>query len=480
MAPESDRPPRRDKRRNRDALLAAARHEVAEHGPGAPLERIAKRAGVGVATLYRHFPTRTALINELFTHSVNDRITIVGQALDMPDPWQGFSYFLEYMAEALATDRAWRGLALTRMPGAEGTETARPTYHRLIDTLIERGRRDGTIRPDLAGPDIMLVAVAIAGVATYTEDVAPHAWRRFLHLLIDAFRAERAHQVPVPPLTHEQAFQTLVANARRWHGAVPEGPSTPDAPGAPEGPSLPDSVSLPEAPGAPEPDPDPPPRRAKQHNRNALLMAARHEFATHGLGAPLERIARRAGVGIATLYRRFPTRAALIDALFTHAVAERIEIVERALDMPDPWQGFTYYLEKIGESLGTNRAVRDLMLSRIPTATGPDQARPKYHELVDELIERGQRSGQIRADLAGPDMMLVAVVIGNVAQYTEEVAPEIWRRFLHLLVDAFRAGQTHELPVPPLDHDQAYRVLLARARNWRGAVPDSDPTPGDG
>jgi AcrR family transcriptional regulator len=87
-------------------------------------------------------------------------------------------------------------------------------------------------------------------------------------------------------------------------------------------------------------------RRDAQRNRDAILAAARQVFPEQGLEAPLEEIARRAGVGIATLYRRFPTRTELLDAVLAPAVQEHVDAAEQALAMDDPWEGFAFYLER--------------------------------------------------------------------------------------------------------------------------------------
>jgi AcrR family transcriptional regulator len=84
-------------------------------------------------------------------------------------------------------------------------------------------------------------------------------------------------------------------------------------------------------------------RRDAQRNRDAIIEAARQLFCDHGLEAPLEQIARQAGVGIATLYRRFPSRAALLDAVLTDNLQAHIAAAEHALATDDPWQGFASY-----------------------------------------------------------------------------------------------------------------------------------------
>jgi AcrR family transcriptional regulator len=87
-------------------------------------------------------------------------------------------------------------------------------------------------------------------------------------------------------------------------------------------------------------------RRDAQRNRDAILVAARQVFCDQGLEAPLEEIARRAGVGIATLYRRFPSRVELLDTVLADTVQAHLDLAEGALAMDDPWEGFCFYLEE--------------------------------------------------------------------------------------------------------------------------------------
>jgi AcrR family transcriptional regulator len=107
-------------------------------------------------------------------------------------------------------------------------------------------------------------------------------------------------------------------------------------------------------------------RRDAQRNRDAIVATARQLFCDHGLEAPLEQIARRAGVGIATLYRRFPSRAALLDAVLADTVHAHIAAAEQALANPDPWEGFAFYLEETCRLQAADRGLNDAMGMRSP------------------------------------------------------------------------------------------------------------------
>ena len=112
-------------------------------------------------------------------------------------------------------------------------------------------------------------------------------------------------------------------------------------------------------------------RADARRNREAVLVAARQVFAELGLDAPLEEIARRAGVGIGTLYRRFPTRLDLVDAILTGAMEAIVRAAEEALAMADPWEGFVHYLEETGRLQATDRGINDMISMRLPRAARP-------------------------------------------------------------------------------------------------------------
>src|SRR3954470_18110866 len=109
---------RADAARNRNALLAAAAKVMSEHGLDAPLDEIAREAGVGNATLYRHFPTRCALVAEVFAATLRTVAAAGGEALTDPDPWHAFTTHIGFLCRLQATDRGLADLLTTAIPGA--------------------------------------------------------------------------------------------------------------------------------------------------------------------------------------------------------------------------------------------------------------------------------------------------------------------------------------------------------------------------
>jgi AcrR family transcriptional regulator len=215
-----------------------------------------------------------------------------------------------------------------------------------------------------------------------------------------------------------------------------------------------------------------PPRRLRrdaQRNRDALVTAARQVFCDHGLEAPLEQIARQAGVGIATLYRRFPSRAALLDAVLADNLQAHVDAAEQALDMDDPWEGFASYLEQSCRLQAADRGLNDVMGMRFPRATAVEAAKARLFELVAQVVDRAQQSGQLRADLTLEDLALVTWANTRILPASRAAgAPDAWRRHLGFLLDGFRADRAHPLPQPPLSPRQVHRAMLTLGRRSAG------------
>ena len=217
-------------------------------------------------------------------------------------------------------------------------------------------------------------------------------------------------------------------------------------------------------------------RRDAQRNRDAILVAARQAFCDQGLEVPLEEIARRAGVGIATLYRRFPSRTELLDTVLADTVQAHLDLAERALAMEDPWEGFCFYLEQTCRLQATDRGLNDAMGMRFPRTPALEAARRRLFDLGGRLIARAQEAGQLRADLTYEDLALVTWANSRVLQAVRAAgAPDAWRRHLGFLLDGFRADRAHPLPEPPLSPRQVYRAMLVLGRRSAGTTNQPQP-----
>ncbi|GLY05141.1 MULTISPECIES: TetR/AcrR family transcriptional regulator [Actinoplanes] len=179
---------RADARRNRVALLAAAREVFAEHGLDASLDEIARRAGVGNATLYRRFPSRRHLIAEVFASHLTAAVRLADQAVEHPDPWAAFVGYLTRICELQATDRGLAELLVTTaFDDDERLAVLRAAAQRRSVDVLTRAQRAGRLRADFTRNDMSLLMMANAGVAQHAGD--PQAWRRQLALVIGGLAA---------------------------------------------------------------------------------------------------------------------------------------------------------------------------------------------------------------------------------------------------------------------------------------------------
>ena len=209
-----------------------------------------------------------------------------------------------------------------------------------------------------------------------------------------------------------------------------------------------------------------------ERNRGRIVDAAQIAFAEHGLDIPLEDVADRAGVGIATLYRRFPTREALIAACFERRLAEYAHAAEEALEAVDAWEGFRGYVERICAMQAADRGLKDVLTRTFPGAGDLEAHRARGYELSARMIERAKDAGALRADFVPEDLVLLLMANAGVVQGAGNAAPDAWRRFVALMLDAFRADGASPLPPPPTPR-QVIRAMrrLSRDPNAEGDSP---------
>jgi AcrR family transcriptional regulator len=182
---------RADARRNREKVLEAARAVFSEHGRDAQMDDIARRAGVGVGTVYRHFPTKEALIEALMVNAFQTIADHAQAALEIEDPWEAFASVLWTGAETMAGDRALSEVYAS-IPGA--MESAMPTVEGLrtsVERIMLRAQEAGVLRADAVLDDVPMIMCGI-GSATKKEHRCAESWRRHLMILLDGLRADAA------------------------------------------------------------------------------------------------------------------------------------------------------------------------------------------------------------------------------------------------------------------------------------------------
>jgi AcrR family transcriptional regulator len=204
------RPLRRDAREHRDKLIAAAQAEFAADGVDASLEKIAREAGVAIGTLYRHFPTRLDLLMAAFKPRVQEFLDGASKAMAIADPWEGFVYYLESLFAMQAGDRGFNDFLSRRFPQSADTERIHDQMCQHIEDVLTRAQDAGQARSDITQADIVNLIWSNGRIMDATSTTAPNAWRRYLYLMLDAYRAERAHSIPEPPMTYEQLYDSMV------------------------------------------------------------------------------------------------------------------------------------------------------------------------------------------------------------------------------------------------------------------------------
>ncbi|MEC3979270.1 TetR/AcrR family transcriptional regulator [Amycolatopsis sp. H20-H5] len=194
-------------------------------------------------------------------------------------------------------------------------------------------------------------------------------------------------------------------------------------------------------------------RRDAELNRRRIIDAARVVFGSRGLEATLDDIAHYAGLGVGTVYRRFPGKEQLVEAMFAERMDEIRALAEQALEAADPWQGFVDFTWQAAELHADDRGLREVMLSNVFGHEQVAEAKARLVPMITKVVERAQRSGQLRADFVPTDLPLIHQMIGSVIEYTHVTQTHVWKRCLALLLDGLRAepGKASELPYPPLD-----------------------------
>jgi AcrR family transcriptional regulator len=210
-------------------------------------------------------------------------------------------------------------------------------------------------------------------------------------------------------------------------------------------------------------------RRDAELNRLRILAAADAVFADRGLEATLDDIADYADLGIGTVYRRFADKDALIGALFEQHLDRLVAISEEALQLPDPWDGVVHFLEGSLAQHAANRGLADLVLRG---REGCDRIRSSRARLVpaaQKVFERARHAGVLRADLEATDIPLLSLMVGSIAENSMIVAPDLWRRYLAIVLDGLKPQRktTTPLPVAALTGEELTTAMVTRSRRRR-------------
>jgi AcrR family transcriptional regulator len=204
-------------------------------------------------------------------------------------------------------------------------------------------------------------------------------------------------------------------------------------------------------------------------NRAAIVETARAVFAELGLDAPLDEIARRAGTGNATLYRRFPTRGDLIGAVFADSMAEHLDAVEAGLADADPWEGFASYIQAVAAMQARDRGIADLVTMDLSPAPEIEDMRSRAFDGLVRLVDRAHAAGVLRADFTTEDLVVLMMANAGLVERAHGIGAEASARLVHVLLDGFRATSATAGPPPP-DARDTERAMRRNGERRLGAT----------
>ena len=207
-------------------------------------------------------------------------------------------------------------------------------------------------------------------------------------------------------------------------------------------------------------------RKDAERNRQRVLEAARELFATKGMEATLNDVAAYANVGVGTVYRRFATKEELVDAIFEDGIGQVVALAEAALEQEDSWDGFVWFVEHLCELTATDRGLREMVYSKAYGGYRVECARDRCTPPISKLVERARADGHLRPNVEASDMPIVGLLAGTVSEWAGHVEPQLWRRYVALMLEGMRQRKGQEpLPVVALEEEQ----MDAAMQGWHPA-----------
>ena len=196
-------------------------------------------------------------------------------------------------------------------------------------------------------------------------------------------------------------------------------------------------------------EPAPRPLRADAaRNLRRIIDAALEVFAEHGLATGVDAIARAAGVGVGTIYRRFPTKEHLLQAVVSDRLDRFCEELAAVAHDGDPWDGFAAAAEVLAGAIARDHGFFQVLREAHDLLPDPDEARVRAIAGVEPFLRRAQDAGAVRDDLVAADVLALCAVAARLPPQRLELQPELWRRYLAIVLDGVRAGAAHPLPHP--------------------------------
>jgi AcrR family transcriptional regulator len=203
-------------------------------------------------------------------------------------------------------------------------------------------------------------------------------------------------------------------------------------------------------------------RRDAERNRQRILAAARPLISEHGLAVSYDQIAEAADVAVGTVYRRFPDKESLVDALFTEKVDAVFETAKAALQIEDPWQALVAFMCGVQEIHATDRGIKELAMGTCRGMALACRAQELFDPLIRELMDRCQKAKVLRDGVGAQDLLLIPIMVGAVIDGARSVDPELWRRALTIALDGLRSCNVEPLPGATPTAQQMDQILANR------------------
>lgn len=201
-------------------------------------------------------------------------------------------------------------------------------------------------------------------------------------------------------------------------------------------------------------------RKDAERNRRRIIEAARELCATRGLEATLNEVAHHANLGVGTVYRRFPTKEALFEAIFLDGIGQLVALAETALEADDSWEGFAWFVWSMCELTATDRGLREIAFSKAYCGGRVDAGRTQLEPRISRLVDRAKRDGYLRPEVSSTDMPLCGLMTGMVSEYSSEVSADLWRRYVSILLQGMRCQPGQErLAVDALSKDELHMAM---------------------
>ncbi len=204
-------------------------------------------------------------------------------------------------------------------------------------------------------------------------------------------------------------------------------------------------------------------RADAKRNLTKILEAAALVFAEKGLDATLDEVAAVAGVGVGTVYRRFPDKEALIGALFDNAIDDIVHLAKVAPTHGNSWEALVWFLEEALDRQCANRGLRDVVVGSSFPIDRLQAAKGRLSPAIAQLVEGAQRDGYLRGDVVSADFPVMEMMISFLGNMTAQVAPDLWRRYLTILLDGLVVARGEPSPLRALPDDAVLQEALHSA-----------------